>query len=110
MVAVSIIAVRQTFHQRRQTMIERISQMAERPRASVSRQLDAVRCWSPRLRAMPAVSHAGRRQPRLCLAGSGGGCAGQLEGNVCIADGTFGVCQGPKPRGDKSTVTICGCG
>src|SRR5262245_6245556 len=103
--------------QERSPMLEKVSQLAEQAATNVSRRQFlgrfgrgalAVAMATGGLLAVPSIGHAGRRQPRLCLAGSISGCAGQLEGSECYVD-TFGRCQGPKPRGDKSTTTICGC-
>jgi hypothetical protein len=102
-------------------MLEKFNQMAEQAVTSVSRRqllgcfgrgALAVAMAAGGVLAVPSIGHAGRRQPRLCLADSYGGCAGQLEGTPCSPPGPIiagGICQGPKPRGDKSTTTRCGC-
>jgi hypothetical protein len=102
-------------------MPKKFSQFAEQAATNASRRQFlgrfgrgalAVAAAAAGIVALPAIGHAGRRQPRLCLADSYGSCAGQFEGTPCSPPGSIiagGVCQGPKPRGDKSTTTRCGC-
>jgi hypothetical protein len=103
-------------------MFEKVSQLAEHAATNASRRQFLGRFGRSALTvaaaaggilALAAVSHAGRRQPRLCLEDSYSGCGGRLEGFPCHTPGSIiddGVCQGPKPRGDKGTTTLCGCG
>lgn len=100
-------------------MLEQFSQLAERVATSASRrqflgQLGRgamlVAAAAGGLLALPAGSHGGRRAPRACDADSWATCQGSVEGDSCLTNEGYGVCQGPKPRGDKqSTVTTCAC-
>ncbi len=100
-------------------MLDKVSQLAERAAMSASRrqflgQLGRgamlVAASAGGLLALPAVSHGGRRAPRACDANSWATCQGAVEGAGCSTTEGFGVCQGPKPRGDRqSTVTTCAC-
>jgi hypothetical protein len=99
-------------------MFEKMSQLAEQAATSASRREFLGRLGRSALNiaamtggilALPAVSHAGRRPPRVCGAGSAAACLGLNEGDGCTQERAFGVCQGQRRRGDKSTVTICGC-
>ena len=99
-------------------MFEKVGQIAEQAATNVSRReflgrfgrgALAVAAAAGGILAFPAVGHAGRRTQRMCSADSFGGCQSQVEGAICIADDAFGHCVGPKPRGDKSTVTVCRC-
>ena len=98
-------------------MFDKVSQMAEQAATGISRReflgklgrgAMVAAATVGGILALPAVSHAGHK-PRLCGAGSVSGCVGQYEGYPCSEERASGVCQGAKPRGDKSTVTVCGC-
>lgn len=100
-------------------MLDKVSQLAERAATSASRrqflgQLGRgamlVAAAAGGLLALPAVSHGGRRPPRACGTDSWSTCQNSLEGDSCLTNDGFGVCQGPKRTGkDTSTVTTCAC-